>query len=114
MEPAIRRPQCACRSSWARLIAKVYEVDPLICTRCGPGMKLIAVITDPAQVSKILRHVAKIGRAPLGLDPGAGLADSSPHRNEPRRRPEKLILSSRTPFRESLVLMRFGSASDRD
>jgi hypothetical protein len=61
-------PQLACRSAWARLIAKVYEVDPLICPRCGSEMKLIAVITDPPEVRKILRHLIKIGRAPPGLD----------------------------------------------
>ncbi len=61
-------PQRACRWAWARLIAKVYEVDPLICPHCGSEMKLIAVITDPAEVRKILRHLIKIGRAPPGLD----------------------------------------------
>jgi hypothetical protein len=34
-------------------------------------MKLIAVITDPAEVRKILRHLLRIGRAPPGLDPSA-------------------------------------------
>ncbi len=48
--------------------AKVYEVDPLICPRCGSEMKLIALITDPPEVRKILRHLLKIGRAPPGLD----------------------------------------------
>ncbi len=32
-------------------------------------MKLIAVITDPAEVRKILRHLIKIDRAPPDLDP---------------------------------------------
>ena len=64
-------PQAACRSAWARLIAKVYEIDPLVCPRCGSQMKLIAVITDPSEVRKILRHLVKIGRAPPGLDSGA-------------------------------------------
>lgn len=64
-------PQRACRSAWARLIAKVYEVDPLICPRCGSEMKLIAVITDPAEVRKILRHLIKTGRPPPGLDPSS-------------------------------------------
>jgi hypothetical protein len=64
-------PQRAFRSAWARLIAKVYEVDPLICPRCGSEMKLIALITDPAQVGKILRHLIKTGRAPPGLDPSS-------------------------------------------
>jgi hypothetical protein len=31
-------------------------------------MKLITVITDPAEVRKILRHLIRIGRAPPGLD----------------------------------------------
>ncbi len=59
------------RSAWARLIAKVYEVDPMLCPRCGSEMKLIALITDPPDVRRILRHLLKIGRAPPGLDPSA-------------------------------------------
>ncbi|MBM3501624.1 MAG: transposase [Armatimonadetes bacterium] len=62
-------PQRACRSAWAKLIIKVYEVDPLVCCRCGSAMTVIAVITDPPEVRKILRHLVKIGRAPPGLDP---------------------------------------------
>ena len=55
--------------TWARLIAQVYEVDPLVCTRCWSSMKVVAVITDPAEVKKILRHLVKVGRSPPGLDP---------------------------------------------
>jgi hypothetical protein len=66
-------PQRLCRSAWARLIARVYEVDPLICPQCGSEMKLIAVITDPAEVDKILRHLIKKGRAPPGFDPSLPL-----------------------------------------
>ena len=64
-------PHAACRSAWARLIAKVYQTDPLLCPRCGSEMRLIAVITDPAEVRTILRHLLKIGSAPPGLDPSA-------------------------------------------
>ncbi len=32
------------RSTWARLIKKVYEVDPLICPHCGGQMRFLAVI----------------------------------------------------------------------
>ena len=28
--------------SWARLIQKIYEVDPLICPRCGGEMRIIS------------------------------------------------------------------------
>jgi len=62
-------PECACRSAWARLIAKVYEIDPLVCPRCCSKMRILAVITDPAEVKKILRHLIKIGRPPRGRQP---------------------------------------------
>ena len=57
------------RSTWARLIAQVYEVDPLTCSRCGSPMRILAVITEPEEVRKILRHLVKTGRSPPGLDP---------------------------------------------
>lgn len=56
-------------SSWARLIQKVYEVDPFVCPECFSPMKVVAVIVDPVQVMHILKHLVKIGRAPPGLDP---------------------------------------------
>ena len=56
------------RSAWARLLAKVYEVDPLRCARCGSQMRVLAVITDPQQVLRILHHLIKTGAAPPGLD----------------------------------------------
>jgi hypothetical protein len=57
------------RSTWARLIAQVYEVDPLERPRCYSSMNVIAVIIDPAEVKKILRHLVKVDRSPPGLDP---------------------------------------------
>jgi len=51
-------PVSACirppRASWARLIRKVFEVDPLVCSPCGAEMKILAVITEPAVVDRIL------------------------------------------------------------
>ena len=44
-------------SAWARFIQKVYEVDPLECPKCGAGMRVIAFITDPAVVRRILEHL---------------------------------------------------------
>ena len=54
-------------STWARLAAKVYEVDPLLCDRCGSPMKVLAVIMDPVEVNKIPSHLVSTGRDPLGL-----------------------------------------------
>jgi hypothetical protein len=31
-------------------------------------MRILAVITEPAEVKKILRHLVKVGRPPPGLD----------------------------------------------
>ena len=59
------------RGAWARLIKKLYEVDPLTCPRCAQPMRVLAVITDPPQVLKILRHLIKIAKPPPGLDPAA-------------------------------------------
>ncbi len=36
----------ACRKTWAQLIYKIYEVDPLLCPKCGSRMKIIAFIQD--------------------------------------------------------------------
>jgi len=47
----------ASRASWARLLRKIFELDPLKCTPCGTEMKLIAVITEPHVVDRILAHL---------------------------------------------------------
>ena len=57
------------KRAWARLLAKVYEVDPLVCPTCGAEMKVIAIIEDPDELGRILRHLIKIGRSPPGFDP---------------------------------------------
>ena len=55
----------ASRQSWARLIQKVYEVDPLICPKCRSKMKIIAVITDPSKVNKILECLKRNNAPPF-------------------------------------------------
>ena len=45
------------RSSWARLIKKVYEADPLVCPRCSGPLKIISLIGDGPVIEKILRHL---------------------------------------------------------
>jgi len=42
---------------------------PLECPRCHSPMNVIAVITDPQEARKILRHLVKVGWPPPGLDP---------------------------------------------
>jgi hypothetical protein len=67
------------RRSWARLIRQVYEVDPLLCPRCGGTMKMIAVIERPAVIRQILDHLG-VAATPASLrappdPPDGGVAE---------------------------------------
>lgn len=53
-EPPTRR---RCSPSWARLIAKVFQADPLVCRRCGGPLKVVAYITDSLAIRQILDHL---------------------------------------------------------
>ena len=44
----------AAKVAWAKMIRKVYEVDPLLCPRCGVQMRVISLIEDPAVIERIL------------------------------------------------------------
>jgi hypothetical protein len=46
-----------CSASWARLIAKVFQADPLVCRRCGGPLKVVAYITDSLAIRQILDHL---------------------------------------------------------
>ena len=43
--------------NWARLIQKIYEVDPLTCPQCRGVMRIISIIEDQEVIDKILRHL---------------------------------------------------------
>ena len=45
------------RKNWARLIQKIYEVDPLTCPKCSGKMKVISVIEDEDIIKKILKYL---------------------------------------------------------
>ncbi|MFO7915995.1 MAG: hypothetical protein R6U43_09945 [Candidatus Krumholzibacteriales bacterium] len=45
------------RIRWAKLIAKVWKEDPLLCSKCGGKMRIISFITDTVVIDKILRHI---------------------------------------------------------
>jgi hypothetical protein len=54
--PALRSP---CSSLWAAMLARIYEVFPLVCAKCGQQMQIIAFITDPASIDRILSHIGE-------------------------------------------------------
>jgi hypothetical protein len=64
------------RYSWAQLMLRVFEIDVLRCP-CGARREVIATITDPPVVRKILEH--------LGLD-------TDPPRRAPARPPPQTLI----------------------
>jgi hypothetical protein len=62
--------------SWAELMGQAFETDVLACPKCGGRMILLATITDPAVIGRILTHLGlslddgepSPGRAPPGSD----------------------------------------------
>ena len=56
LSPAERQAR---RRLWAQLVRRVYETDPLICSKCGGAMRIISVILDPALITTILDHLRR-------------------------------------------------------
>ena len=57
------KPRPSAHYLWAALIARIYEVFPLICPHCGGQMRILAFITFSADIHNILDHI--------GVDPEA-------------------------------------------
>ncbi len=58
VEPTTKRHRSP---SWARLISRVYQADPLVCKGCGGPLRIVAYITDEISIKRILDN--------LGLSP---------------------------------------------
>ena len=56
---------------WAALIARIYEVFPLLCPLCGGQMRLITFITEGMQIRKILDHIG-VDSEPPHIAPARG------------------------------------------
>jgi len=56
---------------WARLLARVFNIDVETCTKCGGKMKIIAAIEDPKVIRKILEHMG-LDTKPPPLYPARG------------------------------------------
>ena len=46
-------------SAWARLIHKIFEIDPLKCDKCGQPMRFIAFIIRTDETNKILEYIGQ-------------------------------------------------------
>jgi hypothetical protein len=66
--PTVLQPEEASsapsRKEWARMIQKIYEVDPLTCPKCNGAMRILAFIEDQDVIRKILSHLGLWEKAP--------------------------------------------------
>jgi hypothetical protein len=62
--PSKPKPRPAAHYLWAALIARIYEVFPLLCPNCGGQMRIIAFITFSADIHRILDHIGVEPEAP--------------------------------------------------
>ncbi|MCM8596933.1 MAG: transposase [Candidatus Accumulibacter sp.] len=70
-EALLRR---AARYAWALLLARIYEVFPLVCPRWCGEMRIIAFITDAGAVREILSHLGEpTSPPPIAPAPGPPL-----------------------------------------
>jgi Putative transposase len=52
------------RLPWAELLRRVFLVDVLDCPRCHARMRIVAIVTEPAAVERILRHLGENAQPP--------------------------------------------------
>ena len=50
-------------SSWAMLLARIYDVFPLVCSQCGGSMRVLSFVTEVQSVEKILTHIDEVIKA---------------------------------------------------
>ena len=55
--------------SWAQRLKRVFRIDIESCERCGGKVKIIASLSDPAVIAKILAHLGERAAAPAGITP---------------------------------------------
>jgi hypothetical protein len=52
------------RLLWAVLLARVFSIDVLRCSKCGGQRVLVAFIQDPPVIEKILSHLSLSTKPP--------------------------------------------------
>ena len=66
-----RTPKRAAHYLWAVLIARIYQVFPLLCPLCGGQMRIIAFITHSAEIRQLLDHIG-VASEPPRISPARG------------------------------------------
>ncbi len=49
---------------WAMLLARIYEVLPLVCPHCGGEMRIIAFVSEPEPIKRVLEHIGEASTPP--------------------------------------------------
>lgn len=50
-------PNNVLSKGWAEMIRKVYEIDPLLCPRCGDWIRVNSFIEKPKVIDRIISHL---------------------------------------------------------
>jgi len=67
---------------WAEIIKKVYEVDPLLCPKCGGQMSIISFIEEHKVIDKIIDHLKLTFKAERPPPAQAQLSIAAEERSE--------------------------------
>jgi hypothetical protein len=73
-------PASRASATWAMLIKRVYETDPLACPHCGSQMKVVSFIEPPQAdvIEKIMRHCGLWNPPPPRPPPAGGCPVDDP------------------------------------
>jgi hypothetical protein len=52
------------RYPWAELLRRVFEIDVLVCPHCGGARRLLAAITAPESIERVLRAMGLAAGVP--------------------------------------------------
>lgn len=79
------------RLPWAELLRRVFLVDVLDCPRCHARMRIVAAVTEPSAVERVLRHLGESAQPPLVAGPRAPPPEDA---DSEQRQPDLLDLGS--------------------
>jgi hypothetical protein len=63
--PGKRRRGGVRRYPWAELLRRVFDIDVLVCPHCGGARRLLAAITAPRSIERVLRAMGLSAEAPM-------------------------------------------------
>ncbi len=86
IQPAISPEEF--RKNWARLIQKIYHVNPLLRTNCLGFKKIISFIDQDELIERILRHLGLPARSYLPREGGWETRNHNPPANSATHIPE--------------------------